>query len=243
MKITLKILVLCFLLFSCKETTKELNKKTDKKQVLTGQQENLVSTKEEIASNSKNDVTIKFPNLILSLKDIDMSWEDEYNKNDNIYETKQDTAFFYLNPGDWMFKKSFKIEEAAFDEIEMYGQFEIKVAIATKREIEVPVCILEDWKGYTSKWTKLKIDKKDLKFPIMDETTDQPINFTIDELKNAVEKHCGPEWLDEIRNIKAVDKLPASFFTTRFIYKIIAKNSKTNDVIEKYLVFYTPTSC
>ena len=243
-KIILKIMPVCFLLYSCKEATKEQSQKSHKSEVLIEQNKDSLAVKKEMTNNLNDDVEVKFSNLSILLKDIDMSWKDEYNINDNIYETKKDTAFFYLNPGDWMYGKSFKIEQTTFDEIELYEQIEVKIAIETKRELEVPICILEDWKGYTSKWKKNQIDKKDLKFPIdQEKTEDHPISFTLDEFKLAVEKHCGIEWLNEIRNIESLNKLPTSFFTTRYIYKIKLKNSKTNEVVEKFIVFYTPTSC
>lgn len=238
MKITLKIVAVCFLLFSCKKSTNDLKEKPDKKAVLI-EQKGAQPDKEEIA---KDDVKIQFSDLTVLIKDIDGSWKDENNINDNIYETKQDTAFFYLYPG-FVIENSFKIDQAVFDEIELYGQTEIKLGINTEQEIEVPFCVLEDFKSYTSKWRKLKINRNDLKFEMIDDKTNNPINFAIDELKLAVEKNCGTEWLDEIRNIESIDKLPVTFFTTRYIYKIKVKNSKTNQIIEKYIVFYTPVSC
>ena len=241
MKITLKILMLCFLLFSCEKATKSINKNLNDKEVSIGQEENLASTKKEIAGNSKDDMKIKFSDLTISMKDYDLSWGDEH-PNDRIYETKQDTVFFTLDPG-YMLDQPFKIQESAFDKIELYGQYEIKIGMNTHQDVEESLCVLEDWKGYTSKWSKLKIDREDMKFVYIESKTDYPINFTIEELKLAVEKHCGPEWSNEIKNVESVDKSLITFFLTKYVYKIKAKNSQTNKVIEKYIVFYTPTSC
>ncbi len=241
MKITLKIVLLCFILFSCEKTTKTTDKTTNKKEVLTQEKENLASTKEEINENSKSDFKIKFPDLTIEMKDDDLNWGDD-SPNDRIYETKQDTAFFELGPG-YMIEKPFKIEETGFDEIELYGQFEIKIQVETKQDVEVPECVLDDWKGYTSKWSKLKIDRAALKLQTIEEKENYPIHFTAEELKLVVEKHCGPEWSNEIKNIESVDKIPFTFFVTKYVYKIKAKNSKTHMVIERYLVFYGPRSC
>ncbi|WP_337968723.1 hypothetical protein [uncultured Flavobacterium sp.] len=241
MKITLKIVLLCFILFSCEKTTKTTDKTTNKKEVLTEEKENPASTKEEINENSNYDIKIKFPDLTISMSDYDLSWGDD-SPNDRIYETKQDTVFFTLNAG-FDIEKPFKIEETGFDEIELYGQFEIKIGIETKQDIEDPLCVLDDWKGYTSKWSKLKIDRTALKLVRIEEKENYPIHFTAEELKLAVEKHCGPEWSNEIKNIESVDKIPFTFFVTKYVYKIKAKNSKTNKVIERYLVFYYPRSC
>ncbi|WP_166923560.1 hypothetical protein [Flavobacterium poyangense] len=236
MKITLKIVILCLLLFSCEKTTKSNNKK-----VSIEKKENLASTKKEIANNSNDYIQIKFPDLTISVQDNDMSWRDKYF-NDRIYETKQDTVFFDLYPG-YMVEKSFKIKETAFDEIELYGQYEIKIGVNTKQDVESSFCVLDDWKSYTSNWSKLKIDKENLKFETIEEKNDYPINFTIEELKLVVEKHCGPEWSNELKDFESVDESLFNFFLTKYVYKIKAKNSKTNKVIEKYIVFYTPTTC
>lgn len=227
MQITFKILIICFLLFSCNQQTKH-------------QSESII---EDEIKKSTNNIIIKFTDLTISINDIEMSWEDDSNVLDNIYETKKDTAFFNLFPGDFMFEKTFNIEQIDFDEIELYGQYEIKVGIESKQEIEVPFCVLENWKSYTSEWVKFKINERDLKFPIIEEKNVDPIIFTVDELKLAVERHCGANWLNEIKSIKSIDKLPTSFFITKYIYKLKARNSKTNERIEKLLVFYTPTSC
>lgn len=243
MKIAFKIFMICFLMFSCKETKKEKSENSGGKEILVEEKKDSVAAKKEITANTNDDVKIKFPDLTISIKGVDMNWKDDYNPNDNVYEAKIDTAYFDLNPGDWFYEKSFVIEEPEFDQIELYAQFEVNVAITTNREIEVPMCIIEDWKCYTSKWTKYKVDRKDLKFPIIEENKDNIIDFTIEELKLAVGKHCGSEWLSEIRNIQSRDKLPTSFFVTKYIFKIKARNSKTNQVIEKFIVFYTPTSC
>lgn len=87
--------MLCFLLFSCEKTTKAINKNSKNKEVSIEQEENLASTKKEIAGNSKDDMKIKFSDLTISMKDYDLSWGDEH-PNDRIYETKQDTVFLPL---------------------------------------------------------------------------------------------------------------------------------------------------
>lgn len=246
MKIIIKTAILCFLLFSCKETTKEESKTSTKIKVPVPveQKKDSVSAKQEIPNYLKNKFKIKFPGLTISILGIDMNFRDEYNPDHDLYQrTKKDTAYFDMYPGEWFYEKSFVIAEPEFDEIELYGQFEIKVAIATDRDIEVPVCIMEDWKGYTSKWTQYKVSKKDLKFPIIQENIEKPIDFNIDELKLAVAKNCEPEWASEIRNIQSLNKLRTSFFITKYVFKIKARDSKTDKVIEKFIVFYTPTSC
>ncbi|MFB9079045.1 hypothetical protein ACFFLS_09895 [Flavobacterium procerum] len=247
MKITFKIVLLSFLFFSCKETPEKRNQKTTKKAEIQ-QKQDLADNNPE-SQDSDRDFRIKFPDLTLFLKDIDMSCREEYNEIAKSYEATQDTIFFDLFAGDWMNDKSFKIEQPQVGEIEFYGKYEMRIGINTEREIEVPFCVLEDWKKYTSEWVKIDVDQDDLRFPITDilenhsKMPKNPIPYTLDELKAAVNKHCGADWYDEIKNVQTIDKVPVDFFEYRYIYKIKTKNIKTNKVIEKYLVFYTPTSC
>lgn len=245
MKIKLQILALSIILSSCNENTKKPNEKPIKKEATIEQavieEKNIDEINLERIKNSGESIKIQFSDLTISMRDYHTNWADE-NLNDNIYETKNDTANFYLGPG-YLLERSFKIDPPEFDEIELYGQFEVKMGIYTKRELEQPFCLLDDWKTYTSEWTQLNVDKKDLQFSMINDQTKSPIEFTIDEFKTAVEKHCGPEWSDDIRNIESFDKMNAEFFTTKYIYKIKAKNSKTNKIVERFVVFYTPTSC
>ena len=243
-KITFQLVLVCLLLCSCKETPKKSGQKLDKNAALIEWKQDSVEGNGEALDTSNDGVKIKFGNLVVSLKGIQLFWWENGDWNyDGIYETKKDTAYFDLNPGEDIFEKSFGIEQGAFDILEFYGQFEVKVSLETEREMEVPVCILEGWKGYTSKWEKLKIDKKDLKFGTLNEKRDYSIPFTLDEFKGAVEKHCGSEWLNDIKKINTPDKLPFDYFTTKYIYKIKVRNSETKEVMEKFIVFYTPTSC
>lgn len=242
-KITFQLVLVCLLLCSCKEIPKKSGRKLEKIGSLIEWKQDSVKGNGEM-DTSNDGVQIKFPDLTVSLKGIQLFWWENGGWNyDGIYETEKDTAYFDLNPGEELFEKSFGIEQPEFDILELYGQFEMKVSLDTERELEVPVCILGNWKGYTSKWKKLKIDKKDLKLGTLDDHVDNPINFTLDEFKDAVEKHCGPEWLNDIKNINTLDKLPFDYFTTKYIYKMKVRNSKTNQVIEKFMVFNTPTSC
>ncbi|WP_374175111.1 hypothetical protein [Flavobacterium tructae] len=244
MKIIFKIALICFLLFSCKERKKELNERLNKKEILVEQEEDLITAKKE---NINNNMKVKFSDLTILVKDlikeVEMDWRNESDQDDYTYRAEKDTVYFNLIPGDWMFDKTFKIEQTEFEEIELYGQIEVKIGIETEREIEVPLCVIDNWKSYRSEWRKLKINQEDLKFIYFDESADPPIKFTIDELKIAVEKNCGAEWFDDIKNIKSLEKIDTSFFTTKYIYKIRAKNSKTNQIVEKYFIFNTPTSC
>lgn len=257
MKKLIKIVALSFLLISCENTTTKTNEKADESEdvkqlkAIFEEEANRVSTKKEITNNSENEVKINFADLTMAIEYINVYWSrngygrHKTSEDGDIYKTTQDTAFFYLYPGEDIFEKSFHFKDFEFDEIEVYGQFEIKVGINSERGIEVPFCVLENWIGYTSPWIKFKVNEKDLKFPTMEEKTNDEIIFTIDELKRAVKRNCGRDWFNEIKNIESLDKLPlkTSFFTTKYIYKIKARNSKTKQTIEKFIVFYLPSSC
>ena len=166
--------------------------------------------------------------------------------NDSIYITDKDTSYFDLFPGDWFYDKKFKIEQSEFDKIELYEKRSYKMAMNSNGSIvkeDVLFCVIYNWKTFESEWSQIQLDNDELKFMSNEEGTNAVINFTVEEFKAAVKEHCGIEWYNEIKSTKSIDKLPAELFITTYIFKIVARNSKTGDQIEKFIVFETPTSC
>lgn len=177
------------------------------------------------------------------LEEIEMGWEDMYRTdNDSVYITEKDTAYFDLWPGDWFYDKKFRVEQSGFDKIELYEKIIYKMAMTSNRPIEVPFCVIYNWKTFESEWSRIQFDDEP-KFSSNEDGIDAVIHFTVEEFKAAVKECCGIEWYNEIRDIKSKDKLPSELFTTMYIFKIVARNSKTGDVIRKFIVFKTPVSC
>ncbi|NGF74358.1 hypothetical protein G5B10_00575 [Fluviicola sp. SGL-29] len=200
------------------------------------------STSHYVESNGTQ--KIQYSDLTIVLEEIEMGWDDMYlTDNDSIYVTDKDTAYFDLWPGDWFFDKKFNIEQSEFDKIELYEKIIYKMAMRSNRTIEVPFCVINNWKTFESEWSPIQLNQNELKFRSNEEDINPIINFTVEELKAAVKEHCGIEWYNEIKNMKSKDQLPSELFTTTYIFKIVARKSKTGDRIQKFIVFNTPTSC
>jgi hypothetical protein len=248
MKNSVKILSLILLLSSCISDGKNVekpDKNSDEHVVDTVKPKNQIQLYRSTSDYVENNETqkIQYSDLTISLEKIDMGWENNLMGNDSIYLTDKDTAYFHLFPGDWFYDKKFKIEQSEFDQIELYEKISYKMAMNSNRSIEVPFCVIYNWKTFESEWSRIQLDNDELKFRSNREGTNAVINFTVEEFKAAVKEHCGIEWYNEIKGIKSMDKLPSDLFISAYIFKIVARNSKTGDLIEKFIVFETPTSC
>lgn len=243
MKNTLIILTLILLLASCR--TNELN--NESKDAHTNETDISNSSMQDHTTSDETDVMkwqeIQFAEVSILIEEIEMGWHEIYvTKNDSIYSTTSDTAYFDLWPGDWFYDKAFKLEQTEFDQIALYEKISYNMAMNSKRIIEVPFCVIYNWKTFESEWSEIQLDNKELKFMSNEEATQAVINFTLEEFKSAVKEECGIEWYNEIKDIQSIDTLPSELFISNYTFKIVARNSKTGQVIEKFLVFNTPTS-
>lgn len=250
MKNTVKILSLILLLSSCrtdvlKDKSLDANTNTPAINDTESPGHKFLSVNETPAKTENVEwQQIQFADLTILLEEIEMGWDEMYlTKNDSVYSTGSDTAYFDLWPGDWFFDKEFKVEQPEFDKIELYEKITFKMAMNSNRSIEVPFCVIYDWKTFETEWSQIQLDNDELKFMSNEKGTNAVINFTVEEFKAAVKEHCGTEWYNEIKNIKSIDELPSELFTSRYTFKIVARISKTGRVVEKFIVFNTPTSC
>ena len=250
MKNSIKILSFILLLSSCISDGNNVEKldKNSNLSLDTVEPQNQIqlyrSTSNSVESNGTQ--KIQYSDLTILLEKIDMGWDGNLRGNDSIYITDKDTAYFDLYPGDWFYDKKFKIEQSEFDKIELYEMRSYKMAMNSNGSIvkeDVLFCVIYNWKTFESEWSQIQLDNDELKFRSNEEGTNAVINFTVEEFKAAVKEHCGIEWYNEIKGIKSMDKLPSELFISTYIFKIVARNSKTGDIINKFIVFETPTSC
>ena len=251
MKNTIKILSLILLLSSCrtdaiKDESLDVNTDTTNDSESSGHKflsVNETPTKTE----NVNWQQIQFADLTILLEEIEMGWDEMYlTNNDSVYSTSSDTAYFDLWPGDWFFDKEFKVEQSEFDKIELYEKITFNMAINSNQSIvkeDVPFCVIYNWRAFESEWSQIQLDNYELKFKSNENSTLAEIKFTVEEFKDAVKQHCGIEWYNEIEEIASIDELPSELFTSGYTFKIVAKNSKTGNRIEKFIVFNPPTSC
>ncbi|MFT5780370.1 MAG: hypothetical protein ACI837_003332 [Crocinitomicaceae bacterium] len=239
---TIAIIVTFTLFYSCKEDSWKppMNDKfiTINQPAIPTESTDLVTDQEDDAKWTD----IEFSDVTVSLKEVDLQW---YDTKDNGYLIDGDTAVLYLMPGDWIYSKIFKIQIEGYDEVDVYEMFENHMSITTQREMEVPMCVLKTWKSYRSVWSKLTVVEPNLLF----ESNDGQLHdegrfpFSLEEFKEMVGVHCGPEWQQEIMSKRRLKDIDCQLFTTSFSYKVFARNSKTGKSIERILVFNSPTSC
>jgi hypothetical protein len=236
MKKELILLTISILFLSCSNSPDKETVNTDAAQV-----EALSSIKQD-KKILKNGIRVEFDELTIILENIEMDWEGSHLSDDKLYKTDS-IAYFNLHPGDWMYDKTLQIEETEYDQIELYVQIVNHVGIDSERSIEMPFCVLSNWKNYTSGWVKIPSKNGELMFDSQIEIVEKNIKYSLSEFKTAVSKSCGKEWLEEIRHIEVLEDLPTSDFTSQYNYKILVRNTKTGKTLERIIVFDTPTSC
>jgi hypothetical protein len=204
-----------------------------------------LSNPDEVIGSEKGDwIRIKYANLTVSMEDVELGWEEMFlSDNDSLYTTKSDTAYLNLFPGDWFYDKKFKIEQKEYDDIKLYEKIEYHVSVSSNRAIEVPFCVMSDWRNFESDWSQIKLTKDQFRFASNEDKTDPIIDFTKDELLLAVKAHCGKEWYEELKSLGAKKRQLSDVFASSYTFKIVARNSKTNKTVVKYIVFFAPTSC
>ncbi|MBL4702889.1 MAG: hypothetical protein JKY54_00065 [Flavobacteriales bacterium] len=158
---------------------------------------------------------IKFNELTILLENIEMGWDDQDSFDDRSCEVDE-IAYFNLYMGDWMYGKRIQIMEEEFDDIQIYVQEVIHVAMNSSREIEVPFCVLTDWKSITSEWTKIEQTNDQMIFNSQDKIYTDSIPYRLEQFKKAVRKSCGEKWYKEISQIESLEDLPATEFTSRY---------------------------
>ena len=160
-----------------------------------------------------------------------------------MYKPKSDTAYIDLFPGVSVDELKFKIENPEYDDVELFEKIVYHVSMDSKRDMEVPVCIMSNWKKFESKWNRIKIDPTNPMFNTNEDNVKPMINYTKDEYLTAVKEHCGNDWWNEIKSISSVEKMPSDIFLSYHLFKVVLRNSKSGKTKEKFVLFYTPTSC
>lgn len=189
-------------------------------------------------------IKIQFKGLTMAIEEIEVDWDDKYSAgNDSIYKPKTDTAHIYLFPGEEVDDLKFKILSSEYDKIEVFEKTIYHVTMNSMRDREVPMYVMSNWKSFESKWSRVKIDQKNPMFKTNERNIKPEINFTNEEFLNAVKKYCGIDWFDEIKTITSVEEMPSDIFLSYHLFKVIVRNSETGKAKEKFIAFYTATSC
>ena len=249
-----KLLPLLFIILFFNSCTETIQEKKDSKEEEYSEIEQVTESEDSISEEESIDATndasddkwikIKYKDITVAIEDFDIYWPERYSTgNDREYKPKTDTAYIDLFPGVSVDDLRFRIENSEYDEIELFEKIVYHVSMNSKRDMEVPVCIMTDWKKFESKWNRIKIDPTNQKFNTNEANVKPIISYTKDEYLTAVKEHCGNDWWNEVKTISSVEKLPSDIFLSYHLFKLVLRNSKTGQSREKFIVFYTPTSC
>lgn len=249
MKKIILILIGAISFFSCKTETPEVEETPEKvKEVIIEEplaKRFLAVDNEDTDQPSETKwIKIRYADVIIAIEAMDMGWDSMFRtKNDSLYKTDSDTAYFDLWPGDWFFDKLFKIENPEYDKIELYEKNISHFALNSNRIIEVPFCVLSNWKEFETDWARIQFTDNEYKFNSSEDETEIDTEFDINEFKVAIKDNCDDKWFEEFKNVQTKKGLRSEIFTSQYIFRIIMRNSKTGKSIKKFIVFNTPTSC
>ena len=183
---------------------------------------------------------IKFTEFTLSINDLDV-W---YDNDDHFLEEESDTVYFnFAVGGDWMYDKTFEINADEYDDVRLFEQLEFNSSVTTDLSMEAPFRVLRGWRTYFSDWVEVRLDRDNMRFPKMEQKVEPKIEYSLDEYKQAVEDHQGVEWRMAIDTIARIENLPNDIINSHLYYKIVARNSRTGEVVTKVIVFAVPTTC
>lgn len=249
MKKIISILISAFSFFSCKTDTAEVQKTPKKvKEVIVEEprMKRFLAVNDNYTDQPSEPKWIKiiYADVTIAIEAMEMGWNSMFRtKNDSLYKADSDTAYFDLWPGDWFFDKLFKIENPEYDEIELYEKNISHFALNSNRIIEVPFCVLSNWKRFETNWARIQFTDNEYKFNSSKDETEIDIDFDITEFKAAIKDNCDEKWFEEFKNVQTKKGLKSEIFTSQYIFKIVMRNSKTGKSIKKFIVFNTPTSC
>jgi hypothetical protein len=133
------------------------------------------------------------------------------------------------------------ITTATLQNIELEERYETSIGISD----EGPHCDLINWKHYTSEWRRLKQEGSFL-FRAIQYTKDETSRFpkiTMNELIDAVAKHCDKRWVDHAKKAKSPNDYPCSVSISKYFIKVKAIRKATGEKFESVITIVMPMGC
>jgi len=204
---------------------------------------------EEIGGNQKGFVFSGYLTLKELSKRIKIRFQEftlqmdleAWDEKEELKKIQGNNVRVYLELGETAEGLKVKISDSKFKKIEIFQRHENSVTIMN----EGPHCDLIEWKHYYSEWKKIDYNTKENTF-VSDSYERQDwekfIEVDIDELKKAVEKHCGNYWAEHIQNVKNVNEYPSGVSMSRIFFKILLTD-ENDSVTEKTISFEIPMGC
>jgi hypothetical protein len=188
-----------------------------------------------------------FPELYLDAGGILVIFDDleEFEAEQSQYSS--DSLHYSLSLGPS--PSSFSIRSASYRVIDVSQSFRTTMTVGC----EGPHCELDDWKHYESSWTPLKLRRVDdvtrgRSYDPPDGAYERFPKYTQSELYSEVERHCGKDWAEGLRQSDSIAKtkdsvnfaIERSWYTSGpaisdYTYRITGIHSSTGDTVTKYI--------
>lgn len=184
----------------------------------------------------KKKINIKFEKFSIQFDHIAL-----LDSEKTLSNIQKDTVKLNCDVAGSLENKKIKILSTSFKKIEIYQRFQNSITVMN----EGPHCDLVNWKHYDSHWEKIPFIKNNNVFKTVEYSTidkNQFIPIDIEELKNAVEEHCGAYWSKLITNLKNATEYPFGVSTNKMFIKIVITDKK-DSVSEKIIEFTIPMGC
>lgn len=186
-------------------------------------------------STYENRILVKFKEFQIEIDSVSI-----WNEDKKLNQFQKDTAFVFLDIGETIEGFTAKIKKNKEVNIKVYQRFENSITIMN----EGPHCDLIDWKHYDSNWRELKIENEEFildGYTILD--SEKFLNISMNEIRKAVNIHCGKEWEEHIKNVKSPNEYPCGISTSRIFLKIKIMNPVDKSIKEKIISFEIPMGC
>lgn len=197
----LMLLVLLMTIFSgCVQDNKPKEKKVEpgEPRVTAEKIDTLEATPPSIVREGSIDwQEIRFSDVSLFVERMEGYWDDDIEgMDDPIYFANKDTLYFDLFPGEWFYDKSFRFEDDNIVDVKLYHRDVNHIGINSNQIMEVPFCVLNDLREWTSEWKEVSL-VDGLKLNEADGLSQPNLNVTPEEIRERVQSNCGERWVEE----------------------------------------------
>lgn len=163
-----------------------------------------------------------------------------FPENDFSAIVKADTLTINADIGDDLSLSSLVISKELTD-IKAEQRYETSISISD----EGPHCDMVEWKHYISEWKVLKSETENIfKCAVYTEKEQEKFpEVSLQELREAIKKHCGEQGIELTKNIKSPTDYPSEVSISRIYLRISGIERSTGKSILKYLIFEIPMGC
>lgn len=237
MRILTTISVLLVVLSACKRSMEQKSAKPE------GEKPKVEEVPESKVILGDTLLRLQFKECSFLVDHIDMGWDRNFRaKNDSVCTVSGDTMEFNLYAGEWFYDREIRVEQEGFKIRKMSYCILDQVGVDSKRMIEVPFYVLDDWKSKRSAWITIAPKRGHYYFSPKNEP-ETSFSYTLEEFKEAVRNSWDEELALEMDTLTSLEYVSDYPFTTEYLFRIELEEQQTGKRIVKFLRFFTPTTC